>query len=67
MIRLIQIALYLAVMTALGWALWQVVPGISDWAIEAFGLYPVFALMIIFPFACWGLAYYLNRRDSGRA
>lgn len=67
MIRIVQIALYLAIMTALGWALWQVMPGAVDWLHERFGLYGSSALIFgLIPLG-WGLAYYLNRRDSGRA
>ena len=61
------IILYSAIMLALAWGLWQIMPGISEWAIEAFGLYPVFALVVAFPFVGWSLAYYLNRKDSGSA
>lgn len=67
MIRLVQIALYLVTMTALGWALWQVVPGAVGWldgtlgtigsGVLIFGMIPVAYL----------IAYLAGRRDSGRA
>lgn len=67
MIRFVQIALYLAIMTALGWALWQVLPPIINPAFDAIGPYWAMAVMVAVPIVCWSLAYYLNRRDSGAA
>ena len=59
--------LYSAIMFGLAWVLWQILPVVSDRAIEAFGLYPVFGVIVVFPVIGWSLAYYLNRRDSGSA
>lgn len=67
MIRFVQIALYTAIMFAISWALWQVVPGAAEWAIEQFGLYPMFALVVAFPFVAWYLAYLLGKNRSGAA
>jgi hypothetical protein len=67
MTRLIQIALYSAIMLALAWALWQVVPGWTDGLMERFGVYPVFLAGVALICAAYLVAYLAGRRDSGSA
>ena len=67
LIRFVQIALYTAIMFAVSWALWQVMPSAADWAIEQVGLYPMFALAVALPFILWYVAYLLGRNRSGTA
>lgn len=61
------LALYSAIMLALAWALWQVMPGVVDWANETFGQNVVTLLMFAFVPLCYLVAYLAGRRDSGSA
>lgn len=65
--RFFQIALYVAVMSGVAWAVSRISPNVVTWIEGGIGKNGMTALMIVFPFSCWGLAYFLNRRDSGRA
>lgn len=67
MIRFVQIALYLAVMTALGWALWQIVPAAVGWLDGALGTIGSGALIFGMIPVAYLIAYLAGRRDSGRA
>ncbi len=61
------IVLYSAIMLALAWGLWQVLPSAKDWVDGTFGK-AVSAIIVfsIIPIG-WGLSYLLSRKDSGRA
>lgn len=59
------VTMYAAAMAAVSWAVWQVSPSISSWAIEQFGIRTMMVLMIAVPAACWFIAYRLGRMPSG--
>lgn len=63
----IALVLYLAAMGALTWGAWQIVPTFTDWAMETFGLWPVFGALVAFIAGSWALSYYLGRKPSGTA
>ena len=60
--------LYAAVMAAVAWGLWQVVPGFVEWLRLKLGLYGSSALLVsIIPIG-YGIAYYFDwRHPSGSA
>ena len=61
------IVLYSAIMLALAWVLWQVVPGWTDGLMARFGVFPVFITGITLIGVCYLVAYLAGRRDSGSA
>lgn len=67
MTRFVQIALYSAIMFAIAWGLWQVVPGWTDGLIERIGVYPAFFGGIALIALCYAVAYLTGRSDSGSA
>lgn len=67
MIRLIQLALYLVIMTALGWALWQVLPGMIGWLDATLGTIGSGVLIFGMIPVAYLIAYLAGRRDSGAA
>lgn len=59
------IVLYSAIMFALAWSLWQVVPSWADGLMANFGVFPVFIAGIALIVACYLVAYFARRKDSG--
>lgn len=63
----LHVVLYSAVMLAVTWALWQVMPGVADWVTDKIGLYPALIGMIAIIALCYLIAYLTGRSDSGSA